>query len=586
MSWDVETNIKGPTGAVGPPGATGPAGPQGVPGPQGPVGPPGPSGSGTGDVIGPASAVTDRIATYSDTTGKLIKDGGKLISDLALLASPVFTGDPRAPTPVVSDNDTSIATTAFVKGQGFAPLASPVFTGDPQAPTPVTSDSDTSIATTAFVKAAIAAGASAVYISDTPPVGAPDNSLWWESDTGILFVRYNDGSSTQWTMAMPLADASQFAVRYDQAQTLTSETPPYGTLMTQRAQARRNIYSAPMDALSYSGMQVNGSMEVSQERGTTSFTATSGMYLQDGWKMHFTSAPLAISVFPANSSGLAGLPYSLTVQAATGKPVLAAGDLALFEHLIEGYRIARLGWGTTNAQPLSIGFWVQTTIPGTMSVLLSNSPSNRSYAVNIAINAATTWEYKTLTIPGDTSGTWTKDNTIGLILRFSFGTGTTNAMAAGSWLGAAVGTGTSATTNFFATANNIAQITGVVVLPGIEVPSAARSALIMRPYDQELRACQRYYERISSSSGQAYNATTALMILKYVPKRTAPSLALVTAGNLIASSSVLTPTAVSTINTVGTSPSDGEADFTVASGLTAGWGVIWRNGVLSLDARL
>lgn len=69
------------------------------------------------------------------------------------LASPTFTGDPKAPTPATADNDTSIATTAFVKAQGYATLASPTFTGDPKAPTPATADNDTSIATTAFVKA-------------------------------------------------------------------------------------------------------------------------------------------------------------------------------------------------------------------------------------------------------------------------------------------------------------------------------------------------------------------------------------------------------------------------------------------------
>jgi hypothetical protein len=69
----------------------------------------------------------------------------------APIADPVFTGDPKAPTPATGDNDTSIATTAFVKAQGYAPLAGPVFTGDPQAPTPAANDNDTSIATTAWV---------------------------------------------------------------------------------------------------------------------------------------------------------------------------------------------------------------------------------------------------------------------------------------------------------------------------------------------------------------------------------------------------------------------------------------------------
>ena len=155
-------------GDTGPPGATGPAGPPGnnstVPGPpgatgpQGPQGIPGASGSGAGDVTGPAGAVADRIAVYNGTTGKTIKDGGKLIADLAL----------------VSHTHTQADVTNLVSDLALkAPLASPVFTGDPQAPTPTTSDNDTSIATTAFVKSAIAvSGVGQIFYLD--PTDAAD----------------------------------------------------------------------------------------------------------------------------------------------------------------------------------------------------------------------------------------------------------------------------------------------------------------------------------------------------------------------------------------------------------------------------
>ena len=123
MSWGAETNIKGPKGDQGNPGAQGQQGPQGPPGVKGdtgPQGPPGASGSGSGNVTGPTPPVVDnRIVTWSGTSGTAIKDSGKLITDLAPVASPVFTGDPQAPTPATADNDTSIATTAFVKAQGY-----------------------------------------------------------------------------------------------------------------------------------------------------------------------------------------------------------------------------------------------------------------------------------------------------------------------------------------------------------------------------------------------------------------------------------------------------------------------------------
>jgi hypothetical protein len=379
------------------------------------------------------------------------------------------------------------------------------------------------------------------------------------------------------------------ALKYT-AQTLTSETPPYGTTVTQRAQARINIYAAPADALSYSGLQINGSCEVSQERGTTAVAITaSATYIQDGWRGLITSAPLAINGWP-QYGGLTPMPPGLTncVMLAVGTPKasLAAGDYVVLDHLIEGYRIARLAWGTTNAQPLSIGFWVYTTIPGTMSVTVCNGPTtNRSYISNVVINAATTWEYKTLTIPGDTTGTWVKDNTLGILLRFCFGAGTTSQSSAGSWLGTS-SFATAATTNFVAAAN-VCAVTGVVVLPGVELPSAARSALIMRSFDQELLTCQRYfYNGVPEAKGLVVAATAIgrLGCLHPVPMRTAPTLIL-TANLPVYAIATSTITSVQNFSTARSLEFDGLG----AAGLTVGYAATLYQGAggnLNVDARL
>jgi Chaperone of endosialidase len=144
----------GPSGGpVGPTGPQGPAGPQGPIGTTGPIGPPGPTGA-TG-APGPPNLVQSVVPPLQvDGTGALTITGGPY----ATINNPVFTGDPRAPTAGAGDNDTTIATTAFVQreinalGGPYAGLNSPVFTGDPRAPTPATADNDTSIATTAYVQ--------------------------------------------------------------------------------------------------------------------------------------------------------------------------------------------------------------------------------------------------------------------------------------------------------------------------------------------------------------------------------------------------------------------------------------------------
>jgi hypothetical protein len=130
------------------------------------------------------------------TTGAPTFTGTNGTGNIVLTSSPTFTGDPKAPTPTAGDNDTSIATTAFVtsavstglSGSGFAPLAAPIFTGDARAVTPTAGDNDTSIATTAFVTTAVSNGtsglaplASPIFTGDaravTPTAGDNDTSI-------------------------------------------------------------------------------------------------------------------------------------------------------------------------------------------------------------------------------------------------------------------------------------------------------------------------------------------------------------------------------------------------------------------------
>jgi hypothetical protein len=160
---------------------------------------------------------------------------------------------------------------------------------------------------------------------------------------------------------------------------------------------------------------------------------------------------------------------------------------------IEGYRIARLAWGTTNAQPITIGFWSCHYRPGLYSGAIRNGANNRSYVFSYTQNGVFAAQYNTVTIPGDTTGTWPTDNTAAMFLSFSGGCGSTyiapsiNTWTAGNYFAA------SGQVNAVQTVQDQVMVTGVVVLPGIEAPSAARSAYIMRPYDQEKFLCKRYY---------------------------------------------------------------------------------------------
>jgi len=254
-------------------------------------------------------------------------------------------------------------------------------------------------------------------------------------------------------------------------------------------------YAAPYDAIAYSGMQINGSMEVSQERGIGGTTVTNA------------SAAIA-DVFRVDIAGTGtvgiqqqtvappGFTNSVLLNCTAINTLAGATDHQWFEHRIEGYRWSRLGWGASGAQPVTIGFWIQPPISGTMAVAVQTTVSPyRTYVVDVPVTAAA-WQYKTVTIPGDVAGTWPKDNTTGAVIYFVFGVGSGRKTTANTWATQGTAVGTAATTNFFA-AGGFTYITGVVVLPGTQAPTAAQSPTIMRPYDQELVTCKRYFQWIA-----------------------------------------------------------------------------------------
>ena len=285
---------------------------------------------------------------------------------------------------------------------------------------------------------------------------------------------------------------TDFTVRYDVPQALTSETPPYGTTVTQRSQARKNIYAAPLDALAYSGMQINGSMDVSQERGVGNPT-TSGHVL-DTWRISY-GGTMVLAAQQAGITGIPGLSNMLQVTVTTAQPSLGAADKAQVYCYIEGYRTARLAWGTASAQPITIGFWTAHNRPGIYSVTIKPTGSTRSYSTTYTQNAVSTWQYNVITISGDVTGTWNATNLVGMYVMFALASGSSaTAPTANVW--GANFDGAPGQVNGIAATSDVFAITGVVVLPGIEAPSAARSPLIMRPYDQELVMCKRYWQQL------------------------------------------------------------------------------------------
>ena len=159
---------------------------------------------------------------------------------------------------------------------------------------------------------------------------------------------------------------------------------------------------------------------------------------------------------------------------------------------IEGYNTAHLQFGSSNAKTITLSFWVKASNAGTYGGSFTNGAVNRAYPYSYTISSANTWEYKTVTIAGDTSGTWATDNTSGMYIFWGLGVGSDFEGTANQWNGAF----DIAPPSSFSLKDNLNatwQITGVQ----LEVGTVA-TEFEHRSYGEELALCKRYYQLVAS----------------------------------------------------------------------------------------
>jgi len=242
---------------------------------------------------------------------------------------------------------------------------------------------------------------------------------------------------------------------------------------------------------------INGDMRIDQRNAGASVTPTANVYTLDRWIAGLNVS----SKFSVQRSTTAptGFVNSVLITSTSAYSVLSADRFA-FTQLIEGFNTADLAWGTASAKTVTLSFWVRSSLTGTFGGALQNNASDRSYPYTYTINAANTFEYKTVTIAGDTTGTWLTDNQIGIGVRFSLGTGTTYSGTAGAWAGADYRSATGAV-SLVGTNGATLYITGVQ----LEVGSTATS-FDYRDYGRELAMCQRYYWKSGGAGNESIGA--------------------------------------------------------------------------------
>jgi len=238
---------------------------------------------------------------------------------------------------------------------------------------------------------------------------------------------------------------------------------------------------------------INGAMVIDQ-RNAGANSSTTNIYTLDRWITYasqsskFTWGQNLNSVTPPD-----GFINYLGVQSSSSYSV-SSSDYFVFDQCIEGYNVADLGWGQSTAKSVTLSFWVRSSLTGTFGGSVQNSAGNRAYGFSYTINSANTWEYKTVTIAGDTTGTWLTNNGIGIRLRFGLGVGS----SLGNSLGWQAASGNAPTGSVSVVGTNSATwyITGVQLEKGTQA-----TAFDYIPVGAELVLCQRYFTKSQSWAG-------------------------------------------------------------------------------------
>jgi len=263
---------------------------------------------------------------------------------------------------------------------------------------------------------------------------------------------------------------------------------------------------------------------VIDQRNAGASTTPAVTYTLDRWQgvntqaSKFTVQQNAGSVTPP-----VGFINYLGVTSSSAYSVLT-GDTFYMVQYVEGLNCSDLAWGTANAKTVTLSFQVYSSLTGTFGGSLANSAGNRAYPFSYTISSANTWTSISVTITGDTTGTWLTTNGIGIQVRFGLGSGSTYTGTAGAW-GTANATQPTGSTSVVGTNGATFYLTGVQ----LEVGSTATS-FDYRPYGTELALCQRYFfVAVSGSSkywgmGQNYSASVLTSYIQFpVTMRTAPT---------------------------------------------------------------
>jgi hypothetical protein len=273
-----------------------------------------------------------------------------------------------------------------------------------------------------------------------------------------------------------------------------------------------------------------------RNNGATVNNTTASLYTLDRWAIYGTSA----SKFRVAQSGITTLPgFSNAIQIySLAATTVSSSDIYFLSQTIEGYNTADLSWGTANAKSITVSFWVYSSLTGTFSGYIKGG-GTYTYPYTYTISSANTWQQVSVTIPGQTSGTWSTTNTSSIYVGFSLGTGSTYTATPSTWTYGDY-YGATGQTQFVSTNAATMYITGVQLEVGTQATS-----FDYRPYGTELALCQRYYAKLGATysnyaafgAGTVVTTTQADIFVKYPVTMRGAATATVSGGKINAGTS-------------------------------------------------
>jgi len=276
---------------------------------------------------------------------------------------------------------------------------------------------------------------------------------------------------------------------------------------------------------------INGAMVIDQRNSGASVAVTgnTGQMAVDRFLLTVFGSGTGRFTAQQSTTVPVGFYNSLSATVTTADSSPSSAYAYSIAQIIEGLNVLDLGWGTSNASTVTLSFWVRSSVTGTFPIVITNNNLDRTYGATYTINSANTFQYITITIPGDTTGTWAKNNTAGINIQFGLGGGSSRTVSTGWQANAGATTQTNVTgcTQLIATNGATFYLTGVQLEVGTQATS-----FDYRPYGTELALCQRYYYKFAatgSSGGLMCNFAQYLATAGYgvifvpVSMRTAPA---------------------------------------------------------------